>query len=123
MDAPAAISPMLSPMTSFGLDAGGTFAPGNRPTVRQAAGEMETMFLSMLLKEMRQSLGEEGGLFAGDQADVYGGLFDFYMSKHLADAGGLGLASTWAAQLEKPSRPEHAHDAPAGTNVPRTPAP
>src|SRR5262245_31122035 len=114
MDTPALNSPLVSPMTSMGLDASGTLAAGSRPTLRQAAGDMETMFLSMLLKEMRQSLGEEGGLFAGDQADVYGGLFDFYLSKHLADAGGLGLASTWAAQLDQPSRPEQAHDAAPG---------
>lgn len=60
------------------------------------------MFLSLLLKEMRQSL-EPDGLFAGDAGDVQGGLFDLYLSKHLADAGGVGLAAAVERQLSPPT--------------------
>lgn len=71
--------------------------------VKDMAGEMEATFLSMLLKEMRQTLdeGEGGGLFPGDSGDVQGGLFDLYLGRHLADAGGIGLAATLVRQMQE----------------------
>ena len=53
----------------------------------------------MLLKEMRQTLEQDGGLFPGDTGDVQGGLFDLYLGKHLADSGGFGLAAVLERQL------------------------
>jgi peptidoglycan hydrolase FlgJ len=67
---------------------------------REMASEFEAMFLSLLLKEMRQAL-EPGGLFPGDTGDVQGGLFDLYMSKHLADGGGVGLAAALERQIHQ----------------------
>lgn len=71
--------------------------------VKDMAGEMEATFLSMLLKEMRQTLdeGEGGGLFPGDSGDVQGGLFDLYLGRHLADAGGIGLAAALVRQMQE----------------------
>ena len=59
----------------------------------EAAKELEGMFMSLLLKEMRQSIGSENG-FAGDPSDTIGGLFDQMMGDHLAAAGGLGIADS-----------------------------
>ena len=67
MNATSAISSFLPPQPS---ESSATLARGGRPTLRQAAGEVESMFLSLLLKEMRQSLGEEDGLFSGDTGDT-----------------------------------------------------
>lgn len=58
---------------------------------RKVAREFESMFVSLVLKEMRQSLGP-GALFGGDNSDIYGGMFDQFMSQHLVDAGGFGVA-------------------------------
>jgi flagellar protein FlgJ len=71
---------------------------------------MEATFLSMLLKEMRQTLDSEdgGGLFPGDSGDVQGGLFDLYMSKHLADAGGVGMAAALLRQMQANGTPKTA---------------
>src|SRR5215218_9859234 len=66
---------------------------------KEMATEFEAMFLSILLKEMRQAL-EPGGLFPGDTGDVQGGLFDLYMSQHLADGGGFGLAAALERQIQ-----------------------
>jgi flagellar protein FlgJ len=63
------------------------------------AKEFEATFLSMLLKEMRQTLDPDGGLFPGDGGDVQGGMFDMFMGSHLADAGGVGLADALVRQL------------------------
>ena len=78
--------------------------------LKDMAEEMEATFLSMLLKEMRQTLEPDGGLFPGDSGDVQGGLFDLYMSKHLADGGGVGLASALVRQMEAAGAPKtHPH--------------
>lgn len=66
--------------------------PRATSSAAQQAQEFESVFVSMLLKEMRQSSLSEGGLFPGDSSDTYGGLFDMTFGKHIAQAGGLGLA-------------------------------
>ncbi|MDY3556837.1 rod-binding protein [Gemmata sp. JC717] len=82
---------------------GATVADKAVARVKDMAGEMEATFLSMLLKEMRQTLdeGEGGGLFPGDTGDVQGGLFDLYLGRHLAGAGGIGLASALVRQMQE----------------------
>src|SRR5690349_6057739 len=57
---------------------------------QQIATDFESVFLSTLLKQMRQSV-DGDGLFAGDSSDTYGGMFDMFMGKHLAANGGLGV--------------------------------
>ena len=118
-------SSALLPLSGTPFDPGVTLESGARPSARELARQVETMFLGLLLKEMRQTLDEEGGLFVGDSADVHGGLFDFYMGKHLADAGGVGLAQSLTAQLEQTIHPEQPHDAPATRStrmsLPRSP--
>lgn len=52
--------------------------------------QLEAVFMSMLIKEMRKS-GMEEGLFAGDAADTFGGMFDSFMGDKLAESGGIGI--------------------------------
>jgi|GEM_PF-6284571 len=109
----------------------GTLTDKASDRIAETAREFEATFLSMLLKEMRNSSDEEGGMFAGDTGDVQGGLFDLFMSKHLADAGGFGLATSLVQQL-RAAEPAHrlgnTHDAthanrPAhGSTAPLAPA-
>jgi flagellar protein FlgJ len=63
------------------------------------AVQFESLFISLLLKEMRQTE-QGGGLFAGESSDTYGGIFDLYLGEHLAKSGGLGLAPMINAYLE-----------------------
>ncbi len=59
---------------------------------KRAAVEFESVFVSQLLKEMRQTL-EPGVLFGSDPGEIYGGLFDLFIGKHVAESGGsLGIA-------------------------------
>jgi len=63
----------------------------NNPVqLQHVAQEFDAVFYSMLLKEMRQTVGEDG-LFGGDQGDTLGGLFDLFMGKHLAQSSELGI--------------------------------
>ncbi len=76
----------FSPLTSVpaAIDFPSTASPD------AVARQVEGLFASLLLNEMRGS-GGEGGLFGGDSSDVLGGMFDQYMGQAVADAGGLGL--------------------------------
>jgi len=80
----------------------------------EMAKEFEATFVSMLLKEMRQTLDQDGGgLFPGDSGDVQGGLFDMFLGRHLADAGGIGLAAALTRQMRATATPEtHPDDPP-----------
>jgi flagellar protein FlgJ len=83
----------LSPLTSVPADIG--FSSTASPDV--VARQVEGLFASLLLKELRGN-GGEGGLFGGDSSDVLGGMFDQYMGQSIADAGGLGLRDYLVAQ-------------------------
>lgn len=74
-----------SPLTQ--LDAKAT-----KQQMEKVGTEFESLFMSMLLKEMRQIEGEENGLFSGDGGDVYGGLFDLMMGQSLAQNSPLNIA-------------------------------
>lgn len=88
----------LSPLTSVpsAIDSLNTASPD------AVARQVEGLFASLLLKEMRGT-GEEGGLFGGDSTDVLGGMFDQYMGQAIADAGGLGLRDYLMDQARPPT--------------------
>lgn len=60
---------------------------------------LESLFVSLLLKEIRQA-GGEGGLFPGDSSDAFGGMFDQYLGQFIADSGGIGLSKSIQASLK-----------------------
>lgn len=66
--------------------------------LKHAAQEFESLFLGMMMKEMRNSL-PEGSLFSGESSDVYGGLFDMMMSQSLASTEPLGIARIMQSAL------------------------
>src|SRR5947208_3008955 len=58
----------------------------------------EGIFVSLLIKQMRQSL--DGGLFGNDHGDVLGGMFDHFLGEHIAQSGRFGIADMVRMQLE-----------------------
>ncbi len=73
--------------------------------VEKAIKDFEGLFLSMMIKELRQTSSGEG-LFSGDASDTYGGMFDMFLGNELAAGKGLGLesvfrSSTAMSQLEE----------------------
>jgi flagellar protein FlgJ len=77
---------------------------GDAGSIEKVAKDFEGLFVSLVLKEMRQTL-EPGSLFGGDAADLYGGLFDMFLGKHLVDAGGFGVAKTVKQYLNQQQTP------------------
>jgi Rod binding domain-containing protein len=98
---------MTSAISSAGSTLASTaFMTGDPDQLRNAkpeqlATQFESVFVSMLLKEMRQASPPGEGLFPGDSSDTYGGMFDMYMGQHLAQQGGIGLAASIQAAIEK----------------------
>ena len=80
--------PALSPPVSLSTDSGAESFLKNRE--QEAHQQLEAVFISMLVKELRTA-GLEEGLFAGDSSDTFGGMFDSFMGKELAKSGGIGL--------------------------------
>ena len=58
----------------------------------KAIKDFESLFLSMMIKELRQTSSGEG-LFPGDTSDTYGGMFDMFLGKELSKGKGIGLES------------------------------
>jgi len=54
--------------------------------IDSVAQGFESMFTSLLIKQMRQSL-QPNSMFGQDTGDVMGGLFDLYLGQHMAQAG------------------------------------
>ena len=52
--------------------------------------EFESVFTSLLIKQMRSSM-TENGLFEGDGSDTFGGMFDMYMGQHISAQSNLGI--------------------------------
>ena len=79
-------------MTSHQLSTLGERVAGEFVDDMQGAAEQfESVFVSLLLKEMRQTTSEDG-LFAGEASDSYGAMFDLYLGQHLAENGNFGIA-------------------------------
>ena len=90
-------SPLVTPGDDPAALASQTDTKDPRAIENVATG-FESMFASILIKEMRQSIGH-GSLFEGDHSDVLGGMFDYFMGQHLAPSGSLGIADMVKKQL------------------------
>ncbi|MBS0203081.1 MAG: rod-binding protein [Planctomycetes bacterium] len=96
-------SSMVSSSLPLPQSAGSSHS-SSRPVGGDAAAnvaqDFESVFASMLLKEMRQSL-EPGTLFGEDSGDVYGGLFDRYFGEQMTKGSGLGMAEMVQSSIER----------------------
>jgi len=84
---------------SAGTSGSGTDSSRSPETVAKG---FEEMFASILLKQMRQTL-SEGGMFGHDPGDVLGGMFDHFLSQHIAKSGSLGISKMIQKHLAKRS--------------------
>ena len=82
-----------------GENRSGTQETDRAQAIEAAASGFESLFVSMLVKQMRETL-EPGSFFGQDNGDVLGGLFDFTMGQHLAQAGSLGISKLVKDQLK-----------------------
>ncbi|HYG59207.1 MAG TPA: rod-binding protein [Symbiobacteriaceae bacterium] len=74
--------------------------------LREAAEQMESVFVEMLLKQMRQSNTALGGEKPGFARSTYESWQDQHQSRSIAGAGGLGLAKILYQQLQQGTSPK-----------------
>jgi soluble lytic murein transglycosylase-like protein len=78
--------------------------------LQKATREFESMFVSMMLKSMRGSQGEESNEFGGESygADTMKSMFDTELSKHVGSQGKLGIAESLYRKLTGEPLPRNA---------------
>jgi Rod binding domain-containing protein len=84
------LSPLMMPSAGALMDPHALAGHGN--DAHTVAEGFESLFASLLVKQMRQTL-EPDTMFGKDNGDVLGGLFDHFMGQHLAQSGGLGIGA------------------------------
>lgn len=67
-------------------------------TLRQVAAQFESLFVTMMLKSMRQAQLAEG-IFDSDQSNMYRDMADQQMAMDMSASGGLGLQDMIIRQL------------------------
>ncbi|MEE9391433.1 MAG: rod-binding protein [Planctomycetota bacterium] len=84
--------------------------------LNKVAEKLEGLFVSMMVKTMRESASEEGLFGEGSEGEIYGGFFDQMIGEGFAKNGGLGIAelvvrSAWGGDRSEPGRGKGAVDA------------
>ena len=69
------------------------------PQLQTACRDMESLFLSYLLKEMRATINKSGFISGGKAEEIFTSLLDVELSKKMSAAGGIGLAPMLLKQL------------------------
>jgi Rod binding domain-containing protein len=85
-----ALSILQTPQTAAKQLQAAEKQPADADKTLQALREFESIFVSLMVKQLRQSAGEEG-LFPGDPSDSLGALFDLHIGQQIAEAGGIGI--------------------------------
>lgn len=67
---------------------------GDPGAAREVAQQFEALFVQMMIKQMREAMPTDGGLFGGEGMKLYESLHDQQLSLALARRGGLGLAES-----------------------------
>jgi flagellar protein FlgJ len=72
--------------------------------IQKIGEDFEAIFLSMMLKELRNTSSSEegGGLFGGEDSDTFGAMFDTFIGQHLAESNQLGIADAVRSYLGSP---------------------
>lgn len=83
----------------------GQSAEKPREALHEASRQFEALFVSMVIKSMRDTLPKDG-MFSSNSMDTYQQMFDQQLALDLSRRGGLGLSELIARQLSAGIRPE-----------------
>ena len=81
--------------------------------VRKVAQQLEGVFFSMMVKEMRKSMMSDETFGTGPEAEQYASMFDQMMGEHMAGTGGLGIADMVVRNAEAAARAIRPDELPA----------
>ena len=78
--------------------------PIERAAIQEAAEAFESYFLQIMLREMRRTIPDEGGLIPRSQAEkIFTEMLDEQKAIEMARAGGIGLSQVIIQQLTRDS--------------------
>lgn len=83
------------------LKTGSAVTDKEKVAARKAAREFEGLFVGMMLKSMRETVGKDMLAGKGQSEEIYRSMLDQEYAKAVVEQGGLGLAKTIEAQLIK----------------------
>jgi len=86
------LSSMASPNQFSGLD---------DEKIKKACTEFESLFINLLLKEMRATVPKTGVISGGKAEEYYTSLLDNEFAKKIASGRGVGLSSLLYEQLKR----------------------
>lgn len=89
----------------------------NAPQLKEACAELESLFISYLLKEMRATIPKTGLISGGRAEEIYTSMLDTEISKEMASQRGIGLSSLFQDRFE--SRPGDGVEKNAKKNDPK----
>jgi len=85
----------------------GQAAKPTRETIHKVAQQFESVFVSMMMKSMRDTV-QDGGLFDDSAMKNYQSMMDSQLSVSLSQRGGMGLAKVIEKQLGSALEPASA---------------
>lgn len=91
----------LQPTASQSTDTIGDKAPADseKAKIEQACRDFESLFVQQMMKQMRQTVPQDG-LFSGGNAEkMYASMLDGEISKTVSEQRGIGLAPALIRQL------------------------
>lgn len=71
--------------------------------LESACTEMESLFITYLLKEMRATINKSGFISGGRAEEIFTSLLDVELAKRISERGGIGLSSILLDQLNNSS--------------------
>jgi len=91
--------------STTGMLSGQKLKPGGKPAdkdsmaAKKVAREFESMFVGMMLKSMRETVGKDMLSGKGQSDDIYRTMLDQEYARAVSEQGGLGLANTIEKQI------------------------
>lgn len=96
---PAAALPVEDAANQKSLKFQPQSAEKNKVAAKKVAREFEAMFVGMMLKSMRETVGKDKLTGGGHGEEVYQSLLDQEYAKGVVESGGVGLARMIEKQL------------------------
>jgi flagellar protein FlgJ len=71
----------------------GLHKPGSEDRLKRTCEEFESLFLTYLLKSMRNTASKEGPFGTSNEGDIVRSMLDEYLALGIARGGGIGLGT------------------------------
>jgi len=96
---PPTALPVTDPRATTPLKSSAQPSDKEKAAVRKVAREFESMFVSMMLKSMRSTVGQDKLTGGGHGEETYRSLLDEKYAEEATKSGTIGLAATLEKQL------------------------